>query len=54
MRFLLGFLLGMLIGASIALALAPQTGSETRHVVIDRVRPRAQRDGAEAVRAEEA
>jgi len=47
MRFLVGFLLGMLIGASVALALAPQPGSETRHVVIERVRQRARRDGEE-------
>lgn len=52
MRFLVGFLLGVLIGASIALALAPQPGSETRHIVIERVRQRARRDG-EASGAEE-
>lgn len=47
MRFILGFLLGMLVGASIALALAPQPGSETRGVIIERVRQRTRR-GAEA------
>jgi gas vesicle protein len=45
MRFLLGFLLGVLIGASIALALAPQPGSATRTVVIERVRQRVRRGG---------
>jgi gas vesicle protein len=53
MRFLVGFLLGMLIGASIALALAPQPGSETRSIVIQRVRQRARRDGEPVFNTEE-
>jgi gas vesicle protein len=48
MRFILGFLLGMLVGASIALALAPQPGSETRGVIIERVRERRARRHGEA------
>jgi hypothetical protein len=43
MRFLVGFLLGMLIGAFIALAAAPQPGSETRSIIMERVRQRARR-----------
>jgi gas vesicle protein len=47
MRFLVGFLLGMPVGAFIALALAPQPGSETRSIILGRVRQRA-RPGEEA------
>jgi gas vesicle protein len=54
MRFLVGFLLGMLIGAFIALALAPQPGSETRGVIIERVRQRARRGEESVSGAEEA
>ena len=54
MRFLVGFLLGMLIGAFIALALAPQPGSETRSVIIERVRQRARRGEESVSGAEEA
>jgi len=54
MRFLVGFLLGMLIGAFIALALAPQPGSETRSIVIERVRQRARRGEESASGGEEA
>ena len=54
MRFLVGFLLGMLIGAFIALALAPQPGSETRSVILERVRQRARRGEESAFEAEEA
>ena len=54
MRFLVGFLLGMLVGAFIALALAPQPGSETRSVIIERVRQRARRGEEAASEAEEA
>jgi gas vesicle protein len=50
---MLGFLLGILIGASIALALAPQPGSQTRSIIIERVRQRARRGGEEASEAEE-
>jgi len=54
MRFLVGFLFGMLIGAFIALALAPQPGSETRGVIIERVRQRARRGEESASGIEEA
>ena len=54
MRFLVGFLLGVLIGASIALALAPQPGSATRSIVIERVRQRARRAGEQPSGTEEA
>jgi gas vesicle protein len=54
MRFLVGFLLGMLIGAFIALALAPQPGSETRSIIVERVRQRARRGEESASGAEEA
>jgi gas vesicle protein len=43
MRFLVGFLLGIIIGAFIALAAAPQQGSETRSIIMERVRQRARR-----------
>jgi len=54
MRFLVGFLLGMLIGAFIALALAPQPGSETRSIIVERVRQRARRGEEPASGAEDA
>jgi gas vesicle protein len=54
MRFLVGFLLGMLVGAFIALALAPQPGSETRSVIVERVRQRARRGEEATSEAEEA
>jgi gas vesicle protein len=54
MRFLVGFLLGMLIGAFIALALAPQPGSETRSVIVERVRQRARRGEESGFEVEEA
>jgi gas vesicle protein len=54
MRFLVGFLLGMLIGAFIALALAPQPGSETRNIIVERVRQRSRRAEEPASGAEEA
>ena len=54
MRFLLGFLLGMLIGASIALAFAPQPGSETRTIIVERVRQRARRGDEPLSEGEEA
>ena len=54
MRFLVGFLLGMLLGAFIALALAPQPGSETRGIIVERVRQRARRGEEAASEAEEA
>jgi gas vesicle protein len=43
MRFLIGFALGTLIGAFVALAVAPQPGSETRSIIMERVRQRARR-----------
>jgi gas vesicle protein len=54
MRFLVGFLLGMLIGAFIALALAPQPGSATRSVIVERVRQRARRGEESGFEVEEA
>ena len=54
MRFLVGFLLGMLIGAFIALALAPQPGSETRNIIVERVRQRARRGEESGFEVEEA
>jgi gas vesicle protein len=54
MRFLVGFLLGMFIGAFIALALAPQPGSETRSIIVERVRQRARQGEESASGAEEA
>jgi gas vesicle protein len=40
-RFLLGFLIGALIGASVALAVAPNSGADTRSELLQRVRPSA-------------
>ena len=54
MRFLLGFFLGVLIGGSIALALAPQPGSATRSIVIERVRQRSRRAAEQPSETEEA
>jgi len=45
MRFVVGFLLGILVGASIGLVLAPQPGSQTRSIVVERVKQRARRNG---------
>jgi len=54
MRFVVGFLLGMLIGAFIALAAAPQPGTETRSIIMERVRQRARRGEESASSAGEA
>jgi gas vesicle protein len=55
MRFLIGFAIGTLIGAFVALAVAPQPGSETRSIIVERVRQRRQRarDAMESVSGEE-
>ncbi len=52
MRFLIGFALGTLIGAFVALAVAPQPGSETRSIIMERVRQRARRS-EESIAGEE-